>query len=56
MVNDLIGNDLIDVWEQFGSEFLAVRKRTSNPYICTDFEWIYEEIIKYREDNPISDT
>jgi len=56
MVNDLIGNALIDVWEQFGPVFLAVRTRNSNPYIYTDYEWLYEEIVKYREEHPIPDT
>ena len=52
MVNDLIGNSIISVWEKIGSNLLETRKRTNNPFIYTDFEYLYEEIIKYREQNP----
>ncbi len=52
MVNDLIGNSIIWVWEKFGPMFIETRARNSNPYILTDFEYIYNEIIKYREGHP----
>jgi len=56
MVNDLIGNSIISVWEKFGTEFIDTRTRTSNPYIYTDFEYLYSEIMKYREKHPAKTT
>ncbi len=52
MVNDLIGNSIIDVWERVGVHFLETRKRTNNPFIYTDFESLYNQIKNFREQNP----
>jgi len=32
MVNDLIGNSIIDVWDKIGIHFLEIRNRNSNPH------------------------
>ena len=52
MVNDLIGNSIISVWEKFGPIFVDLRARISNPYVYTDWEYLYHEIVKHREEHP----
>jgi len=52
MVNDLIGNSIISVWEKIGTMLIKTRERTQNPFIYNDFEYLYLEIYNYREQNP----
>jgi len=52
MVNDLIGNSVLTVWEKIGSILVHTRERINNPYVYTDFEYLYYEIQKYRKSNP----
>jgi len=44
MVNDLIGNSVLTVWEKIGSILVHTRERENNPYVYTDFEYLYNEI------------
>ena len=53
MVNDLIGNSIISIWERLGEVFINTRKRVKNLYIYNDFEYLYNQIIKHRQEYPM---
>ena len=52
MVYDLIADSIIVMWEKIGPIFKNTRERVQNPYLYDDFEYLYDEIIKYRKEHP----
>ena len=52
MVYDLIADSIIVMWEKIGPIFKNTRERVQTPYLYDDFEYLYDEIIKYRKEHP----
>jgi hypothetical protein len=52
IVNELIGNSTIIFWEKMSPEIIESREKTQRRFSSTlwnDFEYLYEEILKFRE-------
>jgi len=52
MVHNLLGVSVVNTWEKIGPVFIDARTRVNEPYIYLDFEYLYNEIIKYRKSLP----
>jgi hypothetical protein len=52
LVNDLLGNVIIMTWESMGPTETESRSRLNNPDIWTDFEYAYNEILRYSGTKP----
>jgi hypothetical protein len=52
LVNDLLGNMIKMTWEKMGPIEKESRIRLKNPDAWNDFEYVYNEILRYTEDSP----
>jgi hypothetical protein len=49
MVHNLLGISVVHTWEKIGPVFIDARVRVNEPYLYLDFEYLYNEILKYRK-------
>ena len=52
LVDDLLGNMILMTWERMGPFEKESRIRLDNPDMWNDFEYVYDEIIKFRNLTP----
>ena len=51
IVADVIGSPIIPVWEKAKPLVYGRRERNANPYLYSNFEYLYNETVKWRDIN-----